>query len=129
MKRRRSTSQPRPGHAWAAVATLAATTVLAVACSSTTPGPQVASLGGQHGSGAAQHPLTTAQGDRDMVNFARCMRAHGVALGNCRVRPVWPGWCTGSGMATPCARMQRAKFTMSRSPWAVVSGSCAAPLP
>ena len=81
MKRRRFTSLPRPGHTWGTAATLAATAVLAVACSSSTSGPQVASLGGQHGSGAAGQQLTTAQGDRDMVNFARCMRAHGVALG------------------------------------------------
>ena len=80
MRRHRSTSQPRPGHAWATTATLAATAVLAVACSSTTPGPQVASLGGHHGDSAAGQQLTQAQSDRDMVNFARCMRAHGVAM-------------------------------------------------
>ena len=91
MKRHRSPSGsaaiPRPagragprGAAIGASGIMFAAALLATACSSSGAGPQVASLGGQHGSGAAQHPLTTAQGDRDMVNFARCMRAHGVAM-------------------------------------------------
>jgi hypothetical protein len=80
MKRRRFTSLPRPGHAWGTAATLAATAVLAVACSSTTSGPQVASLGGHHRSTAAVGGLTQARADQDFVNFARCMRAHGVAM-------------------------------------------------
>ena len=40
----------------------------------------MASLGGHHGDSAAGQQLTQAQSDRDMVNFARCMRAHGVAM-------------------------------------------------
>ena len=99
MKRRRSTSQPGPGHAWAAVGTLAAIGLLAVACSSATSGPQVASLGGHHGSGAAGQQLTTAQGDRDMVNFARCMRAHGVAMPD----PVHEPGHTGLTLQFPSA--------------------------
>jgi hypothetical protein len=59
---------------------LLATAPLAAACSSPPPGPQVASLGGHHSSTAAGQQLTTAQSDRDMVSFARCMRAHGVAM-------------------------------------------------
>ena len=83
MTRRRSTSggaaMPRPGPALAAAA-LAATALLAVACSSPAPGPQVASLGRHHGGTAAQHPITTAQGDQAILDYARCMRAHGVDM-------------------------------------------------
>src|SRR5437016_4852458 len=87
MKSRRSTagtaaiSRP-PGRtrAWGTGASLMATALLAVACSSPPPGPQVASLGGHHGGTAAPHPLTQTQSDQDIVNFARCMRAHGVAM-------------------------------------------------
>src|SRR5438876_521058 len=62
-----------------ACATAALVTVaLATACSSASSGPQVASLGGHHGSGRGVGTLTQAQSDRDMLNFARCMRAHGV---------------------------------------------------
>src|SRR5262249_42309951 len=53
--------------------------LLAAACSSASSGPRVASLGG-HGSGggaAVSSRLTTAQSDQDMLNYARCMRAHG----------------------------------------------------
>jgi len=52
------------------------------ACSSGGDGrPQVASLAGQHSSatsGAAQGMPSQAQGDLDFVNFAHCLRAHGV---------------------------------------------------
>jgi hypothetical protein len=56
-----------------------AAALLAVACSSPASVPQVASLGGHH-RGTAAGQLTQAQSDQDMVNFARCMRAHGVAM-------------------------------------------------
>ena len=86
MKPRRSLSAgaaaPPPGRARAcgAVAALMATAVLAVACSPPASGPQVASLGGHHGGATAAAGITTAQSDRDMVSYARCMRAHGVAI-------------------------------------------------
>ena len=62
-------------------ATLVAAALLAAACSSASSGPQVASLGG-HGSGGGAAPsrLTTAQSDQAMLNYARCMRAHGVNM-------------------------------------------------
>jgi hypothetical protein len=54
--------------------------------------PTVASLGGQH---AAQSPpsgrLTESQSDRDMVAFARCMRAHGVQMSDPFHRPGHSG--------------------------------------
>jgi hypothetical protein len=59
----------------------------------------VASLGGHHDGSAAGQPLTTAQGDRDMVNFARCMRAHGVAMPD----PVHEPGHTGLTLQFPSA--------------------------
>jgi len=56
--------------------------VFAAACSSSRSSPPVASLPGHAsaaGSGATGQ-LTQAQSDRDMVNFAHCMRAHGVHM-------------------------------------------------
>jgi len=64
----------------AALLAISAAAIALAACSSPAGGPQVAHLPG-HGSrtdGPAQ--LTTAQSDRDMISFARCMRAHGVAV-------------------------------------------------
>jgi hypothetical protein len=62
-------------------ATLVAAALLVAACSSASSGPQVASLGGHRSGGsAAPNRLTTAQSDRDMLNFTRCMRAHGVNM-------------------------------------------------
>jgi hypothetical protein len=81
-----------------AVVALAAA-ALAVGCSSAVSGPQVASLGGHPHDSAAGQPLTTAQGDRDMVNFARCMRAHGVAMPD----PVHEPGHTGLTLQFPSA--------------------------
>jgi hypothetical protein len=48
----------------------------------------VASLPGQSGQpGGALRPLTTQQSDLDMVNFAHCMRAHGVQMADPFHRP------------------------------------------
>jgi hypothetical protein len=90
------------------VATLAATAVLAVACSSTTPGRQVASLGGHHSGSAAGQQLTQAQGDRDMVNFTRCMRAHGVAMPDPVHEPGHSGLTLQFPSATPGPGMRAA---------------------
>jgi len=59
---------------------LFAAALLATACSSSAAGPQVASLGGHHRGAAAPSRLTEAQSDQDMLNYARCMRAHGVNM-------------------------------------------------
>jgi hypothetical protein len=77
-----------PGRRWPALALmLAAAAVSSAACSSGSgaqagPGNSpVASLAGHgNGSGAADQPPTQAQSDQDFVNFARCMRAHGVQM-------------------------------------------------
>ena len=101
MKRRRSGALPHPGRAWGTAAALAVTAVLAVACSSPASGPQVASLGGHHGGTAAVQQLTQAQSDRDMVNFARCMRAHGVAMPDPVHEPGHAGLTLQFPSATP----------------------------
>lgn len=112
MKRSRSVAGgaalPRPGRAWGTAAALAATAVLAVACSSSASGPQVASLGGHHGGTTSGQQLTQAQGDRDMVNFARCMRAHGVAMPDPVHRPGHAGLTLQFPSATPGPGMRAA---------------------
>jgi hypothetical protein len=84
---------------WPALALLLAATVASSAACSTGPGSQsgpgsapVASLAG-HGNGAtaAAQPLTQAQSDQDFVNFARCMRAHGVQMSDPFHRPGHSG--------------------------------------
>ena len=108
MKRRRSGALPHPGRAWVTAAALAVTAVLAVACSSSASGPQVASLGGHHGGRAAGQQLTQAQSDRDMVNFARCMRAHGVAMPDPVHEPGHAGLTLQFPSATPSPGMRAA---------------------
>jgi hypothetical protein len=56
--------------------------MLAAACSSGSGTPGVASLGG-HGQGTATQSTLSSQqmatqGDTDFINFARCLRSHGV---------------------------------------------------
>jgi hypothetical protein len=65
---------------WAAALTLPALALAAAACSSASAGPQVAHLPGHAGRTAAAAQLTQAQSDRDMISFARCMRARGVQM-------------------------------------------------
>src|SRR5215469_6137326 len=61
------------------------------ACSSGSSGRPVASLPGHPGSSSTPGALTSAQGDRDFVNFARCMRAHGVQMSDPFHRPGHSG--------------------------------------
>jgi hypothetical protein len=91
-------SARRPGRCGLAAVLVAAAT-LAAACSSGiaggSGGPRaqpVASLSGRPGHAAnSGGPITTAQGDRDMVSFARCMRAHGVQMSDPYHRPGHAG--------------------------------------
>ena len=69
----------RPLRATALLA-LSATALAIAACSSGAAGPQVAHLPGHSGHANGPGQLTTAQSDRDMISFARCMRAHGVQV-------------------------------------------------
>lgn len=90
--RTRHRGAPRgTARACAAAAALAMAAALITACSSASSGPQVASLGGHQAGGGAQRALTTAQSDQDMLNFARCMRAHGVAMRDPFHRPGHTG--------------------------------------
>jgi hypothetical protein len=94
------TPRRRPPGRWPALALIvAAAAVLSAACSSGSgaqagPGNSpVASLSGHGNSSAAaaSQTLTEAQSDQDMVNFARCMRAHGVQMSDPVHRPGHAG--------------------------------------
>jgi hypothetical protein len=69
----------RPLRATALLA-MSAIAIALAACSSAPVGPQVAHLPGHGGNAKGPGQLTTAQSDQDMINFARCMRAHGVQV-------------------------------------------------
>jgi hypothetical protein len=69
----------RPSRATAMVA-LSAAAIAVAACSSGPAAPSVAHLPGHGSQTRAAGQLTVAQSDRDMINFARCMRAHGVQM-------------------------------------------------
>ena len=71
--------RPRPRRVVALLALVLTAAALA-ACSSGPSSPQVAHLPGHAGRGRAAAQLTQAQSDRDMIDFARCMRAHGVPV-------------------------------------------------
>jgi hypothetical protein len=68
-----------------------AAAISVAACSGASSGRQVASLPGHAGSVSGPGTLTSAQGDRDFVNFARCMRAHGVQMSDPFHRPGHTG--------------------------------------
>jgi hypothetical protein len=89
-------------------AALAAVAVLVVACSSAAAGPQVASLGGHHGGAPGPHGITTAQSDQDMLNFTRCMRAHGVNMPDPRHIPGHTGLSLQFPSATPAPNTRAA---------------------
>jgi len=61
------------------MAALATAGLTMTACSSGSAGRSVANLHGHSGTSRPALALTTAQADQDFVNFAHCMRAHGVA--------------------------------------------------
>ena len=69
----------RPRRVAATLALSAAALALA-ACSSGQAAPQVAHLPGQGSQTRTTGQQTGAQMDRDMIYFARCMRAHGVQM-------------------------------------------------
>jgi hypothetical protein len=98
-KQRTRAPRLRPPRRWPGLVLLvAAAAALSVACSSGSgaqagPGNSpVASLPGHASStAAAGQTLTEAQSDQDMVNFARCMRAHGVQMSDPVHRPGHAG--------------------------------------
>ena len=79
--RRRQRRGRRLSWAGAAATAMLVSGTLAAACSSGPTTPGVASLGG-HGQESTQSTLSPQQlanqGDSDFINFARCLRGHGV---------------------------------------------------
>ena len=73
------------------VAALLAVAVLAVACTSPSSNRSVASLPGTGGQTHTTGSPTVAQSDQDFVNFARCMRSHGVPTSDPSHRPGHEG--------------------------------------
>lgn len=63
-----------------ALLALSATAIAVAACSPDSAGPQVAHLPGHGGHTNGSGQLTSAQSNRLMIHFARCMRAHGVDM-------------------------------------------------
>jgi hypothetical protein len=80
----RMTAHPQHrGARWrgaAALLALSAAALALAACSSGQAVPQVAHLSGHGSETRTTGQQTGAQMDRDMINFARCMRAHGVQM-------------------------------------------------
>ncbi len=75
--------------------------MLAVACSSSPPAPSVASLPGHRAAHTGTGQLTQAQSDQDMVDFARCMRAHGADIPDPVHRPGHAGLSVEMPVAGP----------------------------
>jgi hypothetical protein len=101
----RQAGRARPGGAViGATVGLLSAALLAAACSSSTAGPQVASLGGHHHSVAGPSRLTGAQSDQDMLNYARCMRAHGVNMPDPVHIPGHPGLSLVTSSTPPPSR-------------------------
>jgi hypothetical protein len=74
------------------MAVLPALALAVTACSGgTSTGRQVANLPGGGARQASSARLTEAQSDRDMVDFAHCMRAHGVQMSDPFHRPGHAG--------------------------------------
>ena len=138
MKRHRSPSGsaaiPRPpgrarhrGAVIAATAALFAAALLITACSSSSSGPQVASLGGHRGGAAVSSRITTAQSDQDMLNYARCMRAHGVNQPDPVHIPGHTGLSLVTSATPPPSRAATAACTHFLQP--IIQGKAAAMTP
>ena len=87
-----------------ATAALLAAALLVAACSSSAAGPQVASLGGHPSGDTGPQRLTSAQSDRDMLSYARCMRAHGVNMADPVHIPGHPGLSLVTSATPPPSR-------------------------
>ena len=77
---------------------------VAAACSSGTPPPQVASLSGHGATSASTPTLTESQSDQSVVNFARCLRAHGLNEPDPTQRPGHSGLTVVIPPASPANR-------------------------
>ncbi len=102
------------GRRAAAAALLAAAAALAAGCSSG-PGSQgsspVASLPGHATTGSGQPPLNSASSDQGMINFARCMRSHGVQMRDPFHRPGHAGLSLDLPPQDPATRTAYAACT------------------
>jgi hypothetical protein len=87
----REPTTTRARHTRAAALLVAAVGLAATSCSSPSTARSVASLSGHAAATQTTGPLTVAQSDRDMVNFARCLRSHGVAESDPFHRPGHSG--------------------------------------
>ena len=88
-----------------ALAALLVLTFAVAACSGgTSTGRQVANLPGGSARQASSTRLTEAQSDRDMVDFAHCMRAHGVQMPDPFHRPGHAGLSIELPAQTPANR-------------------------
>jgi len=103
-------ARPR-GAVIGATAILLTAALLAAACSSSAAGPQVASLGGHHGGATGPQRLTSAQSDQDMLNYARCMRAHGVNMADPVHIPGHAGLSLVTSASPPPSRAATAACT------------------
>jgi hypothetical protein len=119
-------ARPRGAVIGATVA-LFAVALLAAACSSSSSGPQVASLGGHHGAAAVSSRLTTARSDQAMLNYARCMRAHGVNQPDPVHIPGHTGLSLVTSASPPPSRAATAACTHFLQP--VIRGKTAAMTP
>ena len=110
-----------------ATAALFAAALLVTACSSSSSGPQVASLGGHRGGAAVSSRITTAQSDQDMLNYARCMRAHGVNQPDPVHIPGHTGLSLVTSATPPPSRAATAACTHFLQP--IIQGKAAAMTP
>ena len=119
-------ARPR-GAVIGATAALFAAALLITACSSSSSGPQVASLGGHRGGAAVSSRITTAQSDQDMLNYARCMRAHGVNQPDPVHIPGHTGLSLVTSATPPPSRAATAACTHFLQP--IIQGKAAAMTP
>jgi hypothetical protein len=89
----------------AAIGLLLAVTALAAACSSSHPTQRVASVqGDQQASASRAHTPTVADSDQAMLDYATCMRAHGVQMRDPFHRPGHQGLSIELPSMTPSVR-------------------------
>ena len=124
---RRAGRARRRGAVIGATAALFAAALLVTACSSSSSGPQVASLGGHRGGAAVSSRITKAQSDQDMLNYARCMRAHGVNQPDPVHIPGHTGLSLVTSATPPPSRAATAACTHFLQP--IIQGKAAAMTP
>ncbi|HAM03303.1 MAG TPA: hypothetical protein DCQ30_13925 [Acidimicrobiaceae bacterium] len=106
--------------------------LVTAACSSGRASPSVASLPGHAAASQASGPLSVARSDRLFVEFARCLRAHGINEPDPVHRPGHqglsieippPGPSTNAGLAAcnhiiaPVAQMKQAHAQQQLASW------------